>query len=115
VRRIRAAPETVTLTYLVRGSAVAFVTATVLHPGVVRASFGAEDQAAYFAVIRMARPFIKTPAEGAGTLVHLASHPGSTASPAGTSSTASPRPPARLPTTPQPPPGYGRPAPTWPG
>jgi retinol dehydrogenase 14 len=49
------------------------VTATVLHPGVVRASFGAEDQAANFAVIRMARPFMKTPAEGAGTLVHLAS------------------------------------------
>jgi NAD(P)-dependent dehydrogenase (short-subunit alcohol dehydrogenase family) len=63
------------------------VTATVQHPGVVRASFGAEDEAAYFAVIRMARPFMKTPAEGAGTLVHLASHPGSTLSPAGTSST----------------------------
>ena len=33
------------------------VTATVLHPGVVRTSFDAEDQAAHFAVlIRMAGP-----------------------------------------------------------
>ncbi len=39
------------------------VTATVLHPGVVRTSFGAEDQAAYLAIaIGMARPFMKTPA-----------------------------------------------------
>jgi NAD(P)-dependent dehydrogenase (short-subunit alcohol dehydrogenase family) len=38
----------------------------------------------------------------------------SRASPGGTSSTANPRPPARPPTTPQPPLGYGRPAPTWP-
>ena len=42
------------------------VTATVLHPGVVRTSFGAEDQAAYLAVmIRVARLFMKTPAQGA--------------------------------------------------
>ena len=52
------------------------VTATVLHPGVVRTSFGAEDQAAHFAiVIRAARPFMKTPAEGADTPVYLASSP----------------------------------------
>src|SRR5438309_6526138 len=50
------------------------VTATVLHPGVVRTSFGAEDPAAHFAfVIRAARPFMKTPAQGAVTPVYLAS------------------------------------------
>ncbi len=52
------------------------VTATVLHPGVVRSSFGAEDQAPYFAVMtRVARPFMKTPAQGAVTPVYLASSP----------------------------------------
>jgi retinol dehydrogenase 14 len=52
------------------------VTATVLHPGVVRTSFGAEDQAAHFAVlIRMARPFMKTAAQGAATPVYLACSP----------------------------------------
>jgi retinol dehydrogenase-14 len=52
------------------------VTATVLHPGVVRTSFGAEDQAAHFAVlVRAARPFMKTPAQGAVTPVYLASSP----------------------------------------
>ncbi len=52
------------------------VTATVLHPGVVRTSFGAEDQPAYLAVmIRMARVFMKTPAQGAGTPIYLASAP----------------------------------------
>jgi NAD(P)-dependent dehydrogenase (short-subunit alcohol dehydrogenase family) len=52
------------------------VTATVLHPGVVRTSFGAEDQAAYLAVmIRVARLFMKTPAQGAGTSIYLASAP----------------------------------------
>ncbi len=52
------------------------VTATVLHPGVVRTSFGTEDQAAYLAVmIRVARLFMKTPAQGAGTPIYLASSP----------------------------------------
>src|ERR1700750_513474 len=56
------------------------VTATVLHPGVVRTSFGAEDQAAHVAfVVRVAR-----------------------ALPASTSPTASPRLPPRLPATPLP-------------
>ena len=42
----------------------------------VRTSFGAEDQAAYFAVmIRVARLFMKTPAQGAGTSIYLASSP----------------------------------------
>jgi retinol dehydrogenase 14 len=52
------------------------VAATVCHPGVVRTSFGAEDQAAYFAVVtRVARLFMKTPAQGALTPVYLASSP----------------------------------------
>src|SRR5947207_1559253 len=52
------------------------VTATVCHPGVVRTSFGAEDQAAHFAaMIRVARLFMKTPAQGALTPVYLASSP----------------------------------------
>jgi retinol dehydrogenase 14 len=52
------------------------VTATVLHPGVVRTSFGAEDQAAYLAaMIRVARLFMKTPAQGAATPIYLASSP----------------------------------------
>ena len=52
------------------------VTATVLHPGVVRTGFGAEDQAASLAVmIGVARLFMKTPAQGARTPVYLASSP----------------------------------------
>jgi retinol dehydrogenase 14 len=52
------------------------VTATVLHPGVIRTSFGAEDQAAHMAVmIRVARLFMKTPAQGAVTPIYLATSP----------------------------------------
>lgn len=52
------------------------VTATVLHPGVVRTSFGADDQAAFLTVmIGVARLFMKTPAQGARTPVYLASSP----------------------------------------
>jgi retinol dehydrogenase-14 len=52
------------------------VTATVLHPGVVRTSFGAEDQRALFAAMtRVVRPFMKTPDQGAVTPIYLASSP----------------------------------------
>ncbi|MGO9502530.1 MAG: SDR family oxidoreductase [Streptosporangiaceae bacterium] len=52
------------------------VTATVCHPGVVRTGFGAEDQAAHMAImIRLARPFMKTPAQGAVTPIYLACSP----------------------------------------
>jgi retinol dehydrogenase 14 len=52
------------------------VTATVCHPGVVHTSFGTEDQAAHMAgMIRVARLFMKTPAQGAITPVYLASSP----------------------------------------
>jgi NAD(P)-dependent dehydrogenase (short-subunit alcohol dehydrogenase family) len=52
------------------------VTANALHPGVVRTSFGAEDPAV---VQRLFIPFLlhfmKTPAQGAATSIHLASAP----------------------------------------
>ncbi len=52
------------------------VTATVCHPGVVRTGFGAEDQAAHMAgMLRVARLFMKSPAQGALTPVYLASSP----------------------------------------
>jgi NAD(P)-dependent dehydrogenase (short-subunit alcohol dehydrogenase family) len=52
------------------------VTATVLHPGVVRTRFGAEDQPGLFAVLTpLVRPFMKSPARGASTSVYLASSP----------------------------------------
>ena len=52
------------------------VTATVLHPGVVGTSFGAEDQAAHFAfVIRAARPFMKPQPKARSPRSTLASSP----------------------------------------
>jgi NAD(P)-dependent dehydrogenase (short-subunit alcohol dehydrogenase family) len=52
------------------------VTATVLHPGVVRTAFGAEDASAFFRVmLPVARPFMKSPARGAATSIYLASSP----------------------------------------
>jgi retinol dehydrogenase 14 len=52
------------------------VTATVLHPGVVRTAFGAEDRSAVFAaVVPMIRLFMKTPQQGAATSIYLASSP----------------------------------------
>jgi retinol dehydrogenase 14 len=52
------------------------VTATAVHPGVVRTNFGAEDQAWFFAIIsRVVRPLLKTPAQGAQTAIYLASSP----------------------------------------
>ena len=52
------------------------VTATVLHPGVVRTAFGAEDPSPFFRVLTpLARPFMKTPEQGAATSIHLASSP----------------------------------------
>lgn len=52
------------------------VTANALHPGLVRTSFGAEDPAAgQRLVIPFLRPFMKSPANGAATSIHLASAP----------------------------------------
>ena len=52
------------------------VTATVLHPGVVRTGFGAEDPSWIFKVlVPLWRPFMKTPQQGAATSIYLASSP----------------------------------------
>ena len=52
------------------------VTATVLHPGVVRTSFGQEDSGRWMRLmLPLVRPFMKTPEQGASTVVHLASSP----------------------------------------
>jgi NAD(P)-dependent dehydrogenase (short-subunit alcohol dehydrogenase family) len=61
---------------LARRLAGSGVTANVLHPGVVRTAFGAEDPATlqrFF--VPLARPFMKTPGQGAATSIHLASAP----------------------------------------
>ena len=52
------------------------VTANALHPGVVNTSFGAEDPRSIQRLfIPFLRPFMKTPAKGAATSIHLASAP----------------------------------------
>jgi retinol dehydrogenase 14 len=52
------------------------VTANAVHPGVVRTAFGAEDPAGVQRrVVPLLRPFMKTPAQGAATSIHLASAP----------------------------------------
>lgn len=52
------------------------VTATALHPGVVRTGFGAEDPSPIFKiVVPFVRPFMKTPEKGAATSIYLASSP----------------------------------------
>jgi retinol dehydrogenase-14 len=52
------------------------VTANVLHPGVVRTAFAAEDSSAITRVLLpVVRPFMKTPARGAETPIYLASSP----------------------------------------
>jgi len=56
-----------------QGSAV---TATALHPGVVSTSFGAEDPGGVQRlIVPLMRPFMKSPARGAVTSIHLASAP----------------------------------------
>jgi NAD(P)-dependent dehydrogenase (short-subunit alcohol dehydrogenase family) len=52
------------------------VTANAVHPGVVSTSFGADDPARVQRVlIPFLRPFMKTPAQGAATSIHVASAP----------------------------------------
>ncbi len=52
------------------------VTATVLHPGVTRTAFGAEDPIPMMRTMMLfARPFMKTPEQGAATPIYLASSP----------------------------------------
>jgi NAD(P)-dependent dehydrogenase (short-subunit alcohol dehydrogenase family) len=50
------------------------VTANVLHPGVVRTAFAAEDPSPVYKLLTpVARLFMKTPAQGAATSIYLAS------------------------------------------
>ena len=50
------------------------VTANVLHPGVVRTAFGAEDPPPWHRfVLPLIRPLLKTPARGADSSIYLAS------------------------------------------
>ncbi len=52
------------------------VTATALHPGVVSTAFGAEDPGRTQRIlVPLLRPFMKDPARGAATSIHLASAP----------------------------------------
>ena len=52
------------------------VTATVLHPGVVRTGFAAEDPSPLWKVLLpLIRPLLKTPEKGAATSIYLASSP----------------------------------------
>jgi retinol dehydrogenase 14 len=52
------------------------VTATVLHPGVVRTGFAAEDPSSFWKVfLPLVRPLMKTPAQGAATSIYAASSP----------------------------------------
>jgi retinol dehydrogenase-14 len=52
------------------------VTANALHPGVVRTAFGAEDPRGVQRLFTpFMRPFMKIPAQGAATSIHLASAP----------------------------------------
>jgi retinol dehydrogenase 14 len=61
---------------LARQLPAASVIANALHPGLVNTSFGAEDPAGLQKLlVPMLRPFMKTPARGAATSIHLASAP----------------------------------------
>jgi retinol dehydrogenase 14 len=52
------------------------VTANALHPGVVSTSFGAEDPGRVQRLfVPFMRPFMKSPAQGAATSIHLAGAP----------------------------------------
>jgi NAD(P)-dependent dehydrogenase (short-subunit alcohol dehydrogenase family) len=52
------------------------VTANALHPGVVSTAFGGEDPAGIQRLlVPFMRPFMKSPAQGAATSIHLASAP----------------------------------------
>ena len=61
---------------LARGLPATLVTANALHPGVVRTAFGAEDPSGVQRrLVPFVRPFMKAPAQGAATSIHLASAP----------------------------------------
>jgi NAD(P)-dependent dehydrogenase (short-subunit alcohol dehydrogenase family) len=51
------------------------VTVNCLHPGVIATGFGKADGGALSVLLRLAKPFLGTPEEGARTSVYLASSP----------------------------------------
>lgn len=53
------------------------VTANTLHPGAVATAFGASSKVGWFytLLVKVIRPFFKTPEQGAQTIVYLASSP----------------------------------------
>jgi NAD(P)-dependent dehydrogenase (short-subunit alcohol dehydrogenase family) len=52
------------------------VTATAVHPGMTSTAFSAEDPSKVFApLVKVMRPFMRSPARGADTAVWLASSP----------------------------------------
>ncbi|HJR37014.1 MAG TPA: SDR family oxidoreductase [Nocardioidaceae bacterium] len=62
---------------LARSLRTTSVTANAVHPGVVSTSFGAEDPGrTQRLLVPLMRPFMKSPADGAATSVHVASAPG---------------------------------------
>ncbi|MFZ0325084.1 MAG: SDR family NAD(P)-dependent oxidoreductase [Actinomycetes bacterium] len=61
---------------LARRTATTTVTANALHPGVVNTTFGREDPSHVQRVlVPVVRPFLKSPAQGSVTSIHLASDP----------------------------------------
>ena len=57
------------------GESNAQVTANCLHPGVIASGFGRNNQGLFGTLIKLASPFLITPAKGARTSIHLASSP----------------------------------------
>jgi NAD(P)-dependent dehydrogenase (short-subunit alcohol dehydrogenase family) len=51
------------------------VTANCLHPGVISSGFGQTYKGTFSVLVRLAKPFMATPEEGAKTSVYLASSP----------------------------------------
>jgi NAD(P)-dependent dehydrogenase (short-subunit alcohol dehydrogenase family) len=60
---------------LARRLAGSGVTSTSLHPGVIATGFGRNDSGWLNVLVRLARPLLKGPAEGARTSIHCAAHP----------------------------------------
>lgn len=52
------------------------ITANAMHPGAVATNFGKESRPLFRGLIRMGKPFLKSPEKGARTIVYLASSPG---------------------------------------
>ncbi len=51
------------------------ITANAAHPGAVRTNFGNESKPFFKALLTIGKPFLKSPRQGADTIVYLASSP----------------------------------------